>query len=59
MTDPLDWNEWFKRNPMPQLSKLVKEYGGYDKIPEEAWKQYRAHCKLWEDARKNRMFGGG
>ena len=57
MTD-INWEEFLKRHPMPELSKLVGKYQGYDKIPEAAWKEYRAQCERWEIARKDRLFGG-
>jgi hypothetical protein len=29
--------EWLKQNPEPSLQELAEGYGGYSKVPVEAW----------------------
>ena len=32
----------------PSLQKLVEEHGGYDRIPEAAWKKFDAAMEEWK-----------
>jgi hypothetical protein len=32
----------------PSLQKLVEDHGGYDKIPESAWKQFDLEMEAWK-----------
>jgi hypothetical protein len=35
--------------PPPSLEDLVQKYGGWDRVPPEAWKKYEAERKAWQD----------
>lgn len=45
-----------QRTPKPNIGALVAQYGGYMKIPPEAWEQYNAEM---ERARTNMRYGDG
>ena len=42
------------RDP-PDLQELVLKYGTYDRIPDQAWKEFEARTALWRAF----MTGGG
>jgi hypothetical protein len=51
MTDE-SFAEWLRRNPAPDLQKLVEQFGGYDKITPEAWQKYDADMEAWQGKRR-------
>jgi len=52
-----DYGGWLKANPAPDLQELVARYGGYNRIPPEAWERYDAAMADWQERRKLRHVG--
>jgi hypothetical protein len=58
MTDLLDYAEWLKTNPPPNLQAFVAQHGGkYSEIPSDAWNQWDLAVTTWEAARRDRLLG--
>ena len=51
-----DFAQWIVSNPPPDLQKLVKEYGTYSAITEDAWRKHLAAQKDWELRRRDRFW---
>jgi len=47
--------DWLKRNPAPDLQELVQRYGGFSRVPVEAWAQFDRAKQQWE-ARRRLLF---
>jgi hypothetical protein len=41
--------EWLRRNPEPDLQELVERYGGFSKVPVEAWQEFDRRIFNWKD----------
>jgi hypothetical protein len=49
MTDEPDgFAEWLKNNPEPSLAELVERWGGFSKVPVEAWKKFDRKMADWK-----------
>ena len=49
---------WLRRNPPPDLQVLVERFGGYDKIPSEAWAEFDRAMAAWHERRRTRAEAG-
>jgi hypothetical protein len=49
-----EFAEWIKGDQPPSLTKMVKRYGSYDKVPEGTWVKFHEAMKIWQERRKNR-----
>lgn len=49
-----DIESWISRNPPPDLEGMVERWGGWDKIPDEAWRRFSEDMVRWQDARRDR-----
>jgi len=47
--------EWCAEHPPPDLQELVRAWGSYWAIPEEAWRAYQDDLKRWHLARRDRF----
>jgi len=47
--------EWCNANPPPDLAELIRKYGGYWDIPEEAWREYLTAIDRWQLERRDRF----
>ena len=58
--DPVDFGEWIKRYPPPDLQALAERYGGLSRVPVEAWREFDAAKERWEscDVRGSRNESG-
>ena len=52
-----EFSEWIKHDPPPDLQLLIAEFGGYAKVPGEAWDSFAQDYKQWEMRRLDRLFG--
>jgi hypothetical protein len=57
MTIPLDFPEWLKTHPAPDMQELVALRGGYSNISPQDWIDWDAACAAWESARRDRLLG--
>ena len=48
---------WCELNPPPDLQMLVAEFGGYDKVPGEAWDAFVDDYANWEFRRRSELLG--
>jgi len=48
------FSEWLRDNPEPNLQELVERYGGYARVPIEAWRRFDADMKRWQEAYRKR-----
>ena len=55
MTSPDDWPAWLAAHPAPDLQKLVDDWGGWEKIPAEAWARHDAAWRTWHYGRLARL----
>jgi len=55
MDRAVDFAEWVKENPPPDLQELVAKYGTYSAIPEGAWRDFYRRRDLWESRRRDRL----
>jgi hypothetical protein len=37
----------YPRTPPPDLQTLIKDHGGYDRIPPEAWEAFERDMEEW------------
>lgn len=51
------FDAWLRANPAPDLQELVARWGGYDKIPAEAWAEHDRTMAEWQERRRNRSAG--
>jgi hypothetical protein len=56
--DPESFEEFRKRDPPPDLQQLVERYGGYSRVPPEAWAKIDAAMAAWERRRRVRLVRG-
>ena len=47
--------QWCDANPPPDLHELVRTWGNYWAIPEEAWRDYQKAMERWQLARRDRF----
>ena len=52
---PDDFAQWLKANPAPDLQALVERFGGYARVPPEAWAEFDRAKERWEAERKARL----
>jgi hypothetical protein len=57
MTDPLDFSQWVKACPYPDLQELVHRYGTHAAIPVSAWAAYDQAREDWNNRRLERLGG--
>ena len=50
-----DYTEWLKRSPAPDLQDLVQRYGGYHRVPADAWAQFDLDIADWQARRIRRL----
>jgi hypothetical protein len=50
-----DFTEWLTRNPQPALHDLVQRYGGYHRVPADAWAQFDLDIADWQARRIRRL----
>jgi hypothetical protein len=50
-----DFTEWLPRNPQPALQDLVQRYGGYHRVPADAWAQFDLDIADWQARRIRRL----
>ena len=50
-----DFTEWLTRNPHPALHDLVQRYGGYHRVPADAWTQFDLDIVDWQARRIRRL----
>ena len=48
----ISFEQWLQENPPPDLQALIKRWGGYGSIPNEAWKEFDRRRARWEQERK-------
>jgi hypothetical protein len=48
------FEEWLKDHPEPSLAELVERYGGYSRIPPEAWADFDRRMAEWKEAYRRR-----
>ena len=46
--------EWLTDNPEPSLQALVERWGGYSRVPPEAWTAFDRSMQRWRTAYKQR-----
>jgi hypothetical protein len=54
VTPGMPYAEWIGKDPAPDLQELVAHFGGYDKIPPEAWAAYDKTMAAWQLRRRAR-----
>ena len=57
MTRDYSFKLWCELNPPPCLTALVEQFGGYDKVPGEAWDAFAADYAQWEFRRRSELLG--
>jgi hypothetical protein len=50
-----DFTEWLTRNPQPGQQDLVQRYGGYHRVPADAWAQFDLDIADWQARRIRRL----
>jgi hypothetical protein len=40
--------EWLEKNPEPSLQELVECYGGFSRVPVEAWQEFDRRMEDWK-----------
>src|SRR5260370_704135 len=50
-----DHAQWLKATPEPDLQALVERFGGYARVPREAWAEFDRAKERWEAERKARL----
>lgn len=50
----INFVEWLKTNPYPDLQEFVAHFGGYDKITPKAWAEYDKAVANWRQQRQER-----
>jgi hypothetical protein len=53
--DPIDFGEWIKRYPPPDLQELAQRYGGLSRVPVEEWEKFDRAKARWEALRRRRF----
>ena len=53
--EPVEFGEWIKKYPPPDLQQLAERYGGLSRVPVEAWKEFDAAKAEWELRRRKRF----
>jgi hypothetical protein len=48
------FSQWLADHPEPNVQDLVERYGGYSKVPIEAWADFDRRMAEWREAYKNR-----
>jgi hypothetical protein len=56
-TDHLDFTQWVKACPYPDLQELVNRYGTYAAISVSAWAAYDQAREDWNNRRLERLGG--
>ena len=51
------FSEWLRDHPEPSLQELVDRWGGYSRVPVEAWQRFDADMKAWQQAYRRRHEG--
>jgi hypothetical protein len=51
--------EWLADHPEPSLQELVERYGGYSRVPPEAWAEFDRRMERWREEYKQRQESGG
>jgi hypothetical protein len=46
--------EWLADHPEPSLQDLVERYGGYSRVPPEAWADFDYRVQVWREEYKRR-----
>jgi hypothetical protein len=47
---------WLKKNPEPDVRELVEKFGGWSRVPVEAWREFDRQMADWK-ARYRRRHG--
>jgi hypothetical protein len=47
--------EWLADHPEPSLAELVERYGGYSRVPPEAWAAFDRRMQRWREEYKQRI----
>jgi hypothetical protein len=50
-----DFTVWLTCNPQPALHDLVQRYGGYQRVPADAWAQFDLDIADWQARRIRRL----
>jgi len=53
--DDRNFVDWVKDNPLPDLQELVQRYGGFSKVPVDAWNEFDQQKAGWEACRRWRL----
>jgi hypothetical protein len=53
--EPVEFDEWVKKYPPPDLQALAERYGGLSRVPVEAWREFDAAKLKWETLRRKRF----
>jgi hypothetical protein len=46
--------EWLADHPQPSQQELVERYGGYSRVPPEAWAAFDRRMQHWREEYKQR-----
>lgn len=52
-----DFAAWLADNPEPDIAGLIRQYGTYNEIPAEAWRDFDQRMAAWQRLRRER-YGG-
>jgi hypothetical protein len=52
MTDDESFAAWLRKNPAPDLQKLVERFGTYSQITPEAWGEFDRAMEQWQERRR-------
>jgi hypothetical protein len=52
------FEEWLRDHPEPGLAELVERYGGYSRIPPEAWADFDRRMAEWKEVYRRRHEAG-
>jgi hypothetical protein len=55
---PEGFAEWLKQNPEPNLQELVERYGGFSRVPVEAWQKFDKRMDDWKRRYRQRHLEG-
>ena len=55
---PETFSEWLADNPEPSVAELVERWGGYSKVPVEAWREFDHRMARWREAYRRRYEEG-
>jgi hypothetical protein len=42
--------DWLRDHPEPSLAELVERFGGYSRVPVEAWAEFDRRMARWREA---------